>query len=418
MKKQRSSTPSFHLDLRHIVSAVILLTILAISFFIGRNLDSPSVGARLIDETRPTNSGLGVDVASLREAERIRNGFYAAILREAEHIRKSVTTDGAINMVPIIDSGQDAYIIPYFAAYASVGLDIAALLTKERDLRTALEYLNLSENFYYWYTAHMNPDGSIYDYTNGSVEAPEPTGDADSEDAYAGVFLFGAYIHYRVVQTIDEVQAGEFLTRIEPFCRKAANLIISLQEPDGLTLAKRDYPIQYLMDNLEAYEGLKALQPLGVAGFEEYAEKIATATNRYLWLQEGYFAWAKDPHDDTLSSGWDKWYPDKMANTWAIYFNFIGQEKRDIIYEVLRQEFSEPKSAYSELRTGVIQLAIAALVQRDTSRAADYIKEALKHQDKDGGFPDPYEYTHLSGWFIVAAGLYLDWNDLARIVFV
>jgi len=68
MKKQRSSTPSFHLDFRHLVSAVILLTVLAISFFIGRNIDSSSVGARPIDETRPTSSGLGVDVASLREA--------------------------------------------------------------------------------------------------------------------------------------------------------------------------------------------------------------------------------------------------------------------------------------------------------------------------------------------------------------
>jgi len=416
MKEKRNPTANFHLDFRHIVSAVMLLTVLITPFFIEREIDSPSAEARPADEAGLIARGFGVDVASFRETERARNDFFAAILREAEHVRKSVTADGAINMVPILDSRQDAYIIPYFGVYASIGLDIAALLAKERDLGRALEYLRLSENFYYWYTAHMNPDGSIYDYNKGSVEAPEPSGDADSEDAYAGVFLYGAYIHYRAVQAIDKVRADEFLTRIELFCRKAANLIISLQEPDGLTLAKRDYPIQYLMDNLEAYEGLKALRQLGLVGFEEYAEKIATATNRYLWLQEGYFAWAKDPHDDTVSSGWDKWYPDKMANTWAIYFNFIGQEKRDIIYGALRQEFSEPKYAYSELRTGVIQLAIAALVQRDTPQAVDYIKEALKHQDKDGGFPDPYEYTHLSGWFIVAAGLYLDWNDLAGIV--
>jgi len=416
VKESHNLAINLHPDFRHLVLAVILLAVLTTPFFVERKVDSPSVEARPIDEARLTARGLGMDVASFRDAERIRNDYYAAILREAEHIRKSVTKDGAINMVPIIDAKQDAYIIPYFAAYASVGLDVAALLAKERDLPRALEYLKLSENFYYWYTAHMNPDGSIYDYTKGLVEAPEPTGDADSEDAYAGVFLYGAYIHYSVVQTIDRVRADEFLTRIEPSCIEAANLIISLQQPDGLTLAKKDYPIQYLMDNLESYEGLNALRQLGLTGFDEYAGKIATATNKYLWLEEGYFAWAKDPHDGTVSSGWDKWYPDKMANTWAIYFNFIGQEKRDIIYRALRREFSEPKSAYSELRSGVIQLAIAALVQRDTSQAVNYLKEALKHQDQDGGFPDPYEYTHLSGWFIVAAGLYLDWNDLAGIV--
>jgi len=403
---------------RLLAAVIMLICVLPIPFLIGSEVESPSVGSIPIASARPANVGISTDVASLRQAERDRNLLYTAILREAEHIRKSVTKDGAINMVPIVDPGQDAYIIPYFAAYASIGLDIAALLIKERDLPRAFEYLDLSENFYDWYSAHMNPDGLIYDYTEGSVEAPRHTGDADSEDAYAGVFLYGVYVHYSAVRIIDQARADEFLMRMEPFCRKAANVIIGLQQPDGLTVAKRDYRIQYLMDNLESYEGLKALRQLGLTEFDEYAEKIAKAINERLWLEEGYFAWAKDPHDDTLSSGWDEWYPDKMANTWAIYFNFVGQEKRNIIYRALRQEFSGPKSTYSKVGAGIVYLAMAALVQRDTSAAVEYVMEALEYQDQDGGFRDSYGYTNLSGWFIIAAGLHLAWNDLAGIVLV
>jgi len=399
-----------------IVPVIMLLIVLPAPFLIGREVESPAEEPMPIVSAPLADIGLSRDIAGLRQTERDRNVLYLAIIREAEHIRESVTMEGAINMVPITEPGQGAYIIPYFAVYASIGLDVAALLIKERDLPRAFEYLDLSENFYDWYSAHMNPDGSMYDYTEGSVEAPKATGDADSEDAYAGVFLYGVYVHYSVVRTIDQARADEFLARMEPFCRKAANIIVSLQQSDGLTIAKRDYRIQYLMDNLESYGGLKALRQLGLTEFDEYAEKIAKAINERLWLEEGYFAWAKDPHDDTLSSGWNEWYPDKMANTWAIYFNFVGQEKRDTIYRALRQEFSKPKSTYSKVGPGIIYLAMAALVQRDTSAAVEYMMEALKYQDQDGGFRDSYGYTNLSGWFIIAAGLHLAWNDLAGIL--
>ena len=415
MKKQRSSTPSFHLDLRHLVSAVILLTVLTISFFIGRNLDSPSVGARPIDETRPTSSVLGVDVASLREAERIRNGFYAAILREAEHISKSVTTDGAINMVPVQDPNQGAYIIPYFAVYASIGLDVAAFLMREKEPQMALEYLHLSENFYYWYVAHMNPDGSIYDYTEGTVGNPQSSGDADSEDAYAGMFIHGAYVHYRVTYFLNQTHAQEFLNYMQPYLTKAASLIVSLQQLDGLTIAKRTYRMEYHMDNLEVYDGLRALVKVGVSGYEANTEKVASAINAYMWIPDSsYFAWARSP-SGTLHSGWEKFYPEKLANTWATRYSLIGEEKRDLVYNKLMREYSNPKSAYSKIQTSIVHLAISALVQGDNVKARAYLNEMIAHEYPQGGFPE-HGYTHMSGWFIVAGGLYTDWSNLSTVL--
>ncbi len=406
---------------RLLAAVITFICVLPIPFLMGNDVESPSAQPIPIDSAQLSDRGFSTDVAGLRQAERDRELLYTAILREAEHIRKSATKDGAINMVPILEPGQDAYIIPYFAAYASIGLDVAALLTKERDLSRAFEYLDLSENFYDWYSAHMNPDGSMYDYTEGSVEAPKATGDADSEDAYAGVFLHGVYVHYSVVRTVDQARADEFLMRMEPFCRKAANLVIGLQYPDGLTIAMRTYRIQFLMDNLEAYEGLKALRKLGISGFDGNAEKIAAGINGYLWLEEGYFAWERDPEDGALSTGWDEWYPDKMANTWAIYFDFIEPQRRDSIYRAVVQEFFNPKSAYSKLGPEIVYLAMAALAQDDTSKAKAYLDEMLKHQDKDGGFrdiSDRCKYVHMSGWFIVTAGLHLASNQVGGLIFV
>lgn len=346
----------------------------------------------------------------------LRELLFAAVLREAEHIRRSTSATGAINMVPILGPNSDAYIRPYFATYAAIGLDIAAFLTRERDPRRALEYLQLSERFYSWYAAHMNPDGSIHDYTKGTITAPESSGDADSEDGYAGIFLYGSYIHHKIAQLIDQEKAQMFLRSMEPSLRKAAGLLIDLQKPDGLTIAKKSYPIQYLMDNLEVYAGFAALARLGLSDYTQHATRVATAINQNLWLEKGYLAWARDPQNGVTSSGWSKWYPDKLANTWAVYFSFIQPERRAGIYTTLKQEFSDPESAYSNIGPEIIYLAMAALAQRDNRRAESYIKQVLKHQGKNGGFHDSYGYTHLSGWFITAAGLYLTWNELAEII--
>lgn len=345
------------------------------------------------------------------------SAIFASALREAEYIRKCVTIDGAINMVPVLDLGKDAFVRPYFSVYASIGLDVAALLVKGHDRQRALEYVQLSDSFYSWYVSHMNPDGSIDDFTKGTLATPKPSGDADSEDAYAGIFLYGAYVHLKVTQQIDQKTAEGFLKRVEPHLRKAANLIVSLQAHDGLTIAKKNYPIQYLMDNLEAYAGLIALQRLGLSGFEQYAGRIATAVNRNLWLEKKYYAWARDPRNGVTSSGWIKWYPDKLANTWATYFSFIPPERKAVLYSALKAEFSDPASAYSTLGPEVVYLAVASLAQRDTPTADGYMREILKHQDQEGGFRDLHGYTHISGWFITAAGLRLAWNDLAEIIF-
>lgn len=358
------------------------------------------------------------DPGNLSTNDPLGSALYAAVLREAEHIRKSVTADGATNMVPIIGPKQDACIRPYFAAYASIGLDVAALLVKGRDLRTALEYLRLSEHFYSWYATHMNPDGSIDDHTKGTVSNPESCGEADSEDGYAGIFLHGAYVHYKATQAIDQIGADKFLRTMEPYLRRAAGLIITLQKPDGLTIAKKNYAIQYLMDNLEAYAGLNAVRQLGLPGFEQHAERVATAINRYLWLEEGHYAWGRDPQNGMTFAGWNNWYPDKLANAWATYFNFIEVQKKTMIYRSLRQEFPDPESAFSRLGSEVIYLAMAALAQRDMQAAESYLREVLKHQDPQGGFLDWYGYTHLSGWFIVSAASYLAWNELATVFLV
>lgn len=338
----------------------------------------------------------------------------AAILREAENILRSVTPDGAINMAPIPRLGDPAYVCPYFATYAAMGLDIGALVLRNSNSQKAREYLGITANFYAWYAAHMNLDGSIHDYTRGTMMAPQSSDDADSHDGYAGAFLWGAYIHYSTARLFDREKADEFLNSMKPSLRRAANLILSLQKNDGLTIAKNSYPVQYLMDNLEVCAGLFSADRLGLSEFKQPGEKVAAALNRYYWLGK-HLAWARDPHNGATSSGWLKWYPDKMANAWAVYFNFIQPERRSAIYTMLRQEYSNPEEAYTRLGPEMVYVALASAAQQDLQNAKSYMKELLKHQDENGGFLDANKYVHISGWFIATAALYLNTSEVASI---
>jgi len=344
-----------------------------------------------------------------------RSTLETSILREAENIMRSVTPEGAINMAPIPRLADPACICPYFATYAAIGLDMAALIARNSDSEKAGEYVRVTGNFYMWYAAHMNPDGSIHDYTKGTIVAPESSGDADSHDAYAGVFLWGAYIHYSVTQLLDKEKANAFLRSMEPHLRRAANLILTLQKNDGLTIAKISNQVQYLMDNLEVCAGLFSANRLGLLESKQPGEKVAAALNQYYWLG-GHLAWAREPSSGTTSAGWLKWYPDKMANTWAACFNFIQPERRSAIYTALRQEYFNPEQAYTKIGPEMVYLALAALAQQDLQNSESYLRELLKHQDGNGGFQDVNNYVHVSGWFIATAALYLNPNEVRPIL--
>ncbi len=101
------------------------------------------------------------------------------ITRCADEILKRQTSDGAIVMGGIQSTSN---VSPYFANLGAIGLAKAAQETGNR------RYLFAAEHWFDWYAAHMNPNGTVYDYT-GSPAAWRPTGDFDSTDSYAATAL-------------------------------------------------------------------------------------------------------------------------------------------------------------------------------------------------------------------------------------
>ena len=187
----------------------------------------------------------------------------AAIEAEAEWILTSQLPDGAIAQYP-----DFTRINPYLGNYAAMGLVRAWTQTGN----TA--YVDAAERWFAWYQGHMDANGYVTDYDLGP--APDyvetSTGDEDSTDAYAGTLLLALYqLQRQGTEGKVRLQAYDTLTS------KAAAAVISTQQTDGLTWAKPSYQVKYLMDQAEAFAGLKAASKIARVFHDKALAKMTAA---------------------------------------------------------------------------------------------------------------------------------------------
>jgi len=137
-------------------------------------------------------------------------------------------------------------IVPYFAHLSLQGLARWGLYPAE--IRRYLE----------WYLAHLeDPDvyglrGTVYDYeVRGEEEVP--LHQYDSSDAYAPTFLSLVKLY---VQVFGD---GGWAKGIGEGLEMVAGAILGTLQKDGLTWARPDWKVKYLMDNCEVFRGLKDL---------------------------------------------------------------------------------------------------------------------------------------------------------------
>jgi hypothetical protein len=205
---------------------------------------------------------------------------------------------------------------PYLANYAAMGLAGAYLTDGEaRDLRASWRWLA-------WYRDHMDASGYVTDYTvgPGPAFAETSTGDMDSTDAYAGTFLLALERTFAA--------AGD-TARLRAFggsVRRAVDAIRSTQQTDGLTWATPDYHAALLMDQAEAYAGLRAAaslaRKLGAPSLETRAGSAADAIRRAvagMWqADESAFAVARFEDGSLDRAHWDTYYPDATGQAWVV----------------------------------------------------------------------------------------------------
>lgn len=246
---------------------------------------------------------------------------------------------------------------PYFADFAALAL----LDDSDRYADNVKKYMD-------WHFAHLNTaeedfnglDGTIYDYKitmkDGRIESekistPENADSYDTTDSYAATFLTVVYKYYSKTGDVDYLIANaEDLVRI-------TNVMFSNLQ-NGMTYAKPNHRVKYLMDNCEVYEGFVAA--CGIFGAmvldgkteydrmrEECEEMIYTVKdniNYKLWnFVGGYYlpgitAYVKIP---TKFFMWNIYYPQATSQLFPIICGVIepGSERAKNLYAKFSESF-------------------------------------------------------------------------------
>ena len=209
---------------------------------------------------------------------------------------------------------------PYYSNIASIGM------TKD-----PARYGDV-KNWMQWYINHLNwPDkwglyGTTYDYNvNGSTETS--TNDADSTDSYAATFLSLAWAYFDT----RDAGAQAYVKTLGYQLEVIGGVIVSTQQLDGLTWAKPNYQIKYLMDNCEAYRGLRDLamlfqhafnNPSKAAYFNARADMMLAGIQN-MWMGSNYGVY-KDALGRLGPVNWGTWYADATSQLFPVLLGVIS----------------------------------------------------------------------------------------------
>jgi len=223
-------------------------------------------------------------------------------------------------------------------------------MNKQRHIREVKDYIQ-------WYFDHLNyPDqdgltGTIYDYQINKTGKEISTNDYDSADGYAGTFLYLLNLYHR--QTGDKGLLDTHWEKIKDI----AYLIPYLQSEDGLSRArlKSKDNAKYLMDNCEAFAGIKSFNELAArtdrARDPFYLETETNIKNGILEtlynIDMKNFYWAID---DTVkhTSSWSTMYPDALAQIFPIYFGLldVDREKKKTLWQEFSKRYGDKIKAF------------------------------------------------------------------------
>ena len=241
-----------------------------------------------------------------------------------------------LNGVSFEDGDNNIWIAPSFDHLAAQAMLMANEVSPDPN------YLLSVESYLHWHVNHLNANGTIYDYT-GTYPDYTSSGDYDSTDAYAAQFIETAYMYYQVTE--DSV----FLDWVWPYIIQIAGAMDLTLQSDGLTWAKPDYNVKYLMDNTDVYIGYKAAAKFAALKSDtvrqlewstKAANNLAGLETMYLGDITGRYANAKDANG-TLDMSWTNAYPEGGAQMSAIR-NILMEtnpERSKILWETSTQQF-------------------------------------------------------------------------------
>lgn len=301
--------------------------------------------------------------------------------------------DGAILYAPTV-------INPYYANIAAIGM------TKDpARMPQVVAWMQ-------WYINHLNwPDkwglyGTTYDYNivNG-IEMP--TQDADSTDSYAATFL----TLVRNAWQSGDSNARAYISTLGYQLDVIGGVLIQTQQSDGLTWAKPDYQIKYLMDNSEAYRGLRDLaatfqNAFGDSGKAAYYNAAADAMQNgilSMWLN-GKWAVYKDWYGGYAAPNLATWYADASAQVFPVLMGVVSGS--DVRAQQSYAAFNAAWPGWPTLSFNSqdpfpwVLVADAAAAMGDKARLSTYIN-TIQSKYTNSGFPWPF-YNAEGGWYMRA----------------
>jgi hypothetical protein len=301
---------------------------------------------------------------------------------------------GAIAQTP-----EQTHTVPYFSNMAALAM------LSYRDGRAAVR------NYLEWYLQHINSKdrfglaGTIYDYV-WTEAGWQPTNNYDSADSYAATFLSLVLAYSKASGDLSFArQHGDELTTV-------ANVLLTLQDKDGLMWAKPRYYVKFLMDNAENYRGLldaaELMQLLGrdqqANSYALAATKVAIGIEQRLWIPKRQaYAWA-------LYGRWwarqpvDRWYPDTISQVYPIVFGLVPADglRAKTLYAYLNQSYPNWVEGEFDDRFPWTILALVAATMQDKQRAVAYLDNVNQQMFTSGQDPDYPWYAGESAFLVQA----------------
>jgi hypothetical protein len=235
---------------------------------------------------------------------------------EAEWAALTQVPHGA--SLPLASHADHTFVNPYLAAFGAIGLAEATRVTS--DPRYAEAAWRQAE----WHASVMDAAGYVTDYhvVPGGLAS---TGSADSTDAYAAMFVLNVEAAYRAAPN------GLRLGALAPKLRLAVAAMRSTQRTDGLTGAKPDWNVAYLMNDAEVFAGLNAAARLGsvlrdrqlVAVASDAARRLQKGFDRLWNPSTGAYDWAVHGDGARQPTNWGQLYPDAMSQVWAVRYGLV-----------------------------------------------------------------------------------------------
>lgn len=319
------------------------------------------------------------------------------------------------------DGKQYHRVSPYFANLGVLGL----LRAK------APGCVEVAEHWIRWYLAHLDsqsaPDGVPYEHFyladgGGETTCVKPNDHVlchynDATDSAAATFLSVLWAAHEAGIAKTVLNTAEGKKQVETL----AEVLLALQQADGLCWAKSDFRVKYLEDNCEVFAGMRDLANLEQEVFNDAERstsyrKAAGRVQRGI-VQELYdhkvklYVVAKFEDNNRPAADLDKWYPDTQAQSWPHLFGVVSPSdpKTQAMLSAVNGRWNgqtKPDWAANpdQINSGWIEAgdAYAALLTGDTIRVRKYI-EAVKRLKfpKAGasGFAGPFSVTE-AGWLL------------------